>query len=394
MARRQYNDAKLAGRVATVAAVLATLSGLAVTEAGAEPRAGAPIVFAHQRAVARATLPQVTQAPARVQAIVERVPSRRAPPVSADQPQVLYGYGGGGRSRGAAPPIDLRGALAAAQPADTLGDDAFESGAEAAAPGPVTARAEAPPPREVATTQPVAAMAAERPDWLEQERTGAPYQANGQWFVPTAEPGYAETGTASWYGAEFHGRRTASGEVFDAGALTAAHPTLPIPSLVQVTNLENGREVIVRVNDRGPFHAERLIDVSRRTAEVLGFESRGQARVHVRYLGPAPKLVAAGAAGASAAGAEAVVAPAMDASPKRGGAYVVQVGAFANVANVERARTTLSGTGEVLVDVRQSGATALHRVRVGSWATAAEAEAARVAVAERGFPGAVVASLR
>ena len=101
MARGQYNDAKLAGSVATVAALLATLSGLAVTQAVAEPRAGAPIVFAHQRAAARVTLPQVTEAPARVQAIVERVSSRRAPPVSADQPQVLYGYGGAGRSRAA-----------------------------------------------------------------------------------------------------------------------------------------------------------------------------------------------------------------------------------------------------------------------------------------------------
>jgi len=394
MARRQYNDAKLAGRVTTVAALLATLSGLAVTQAGAEPRAGAPIVFAHQRAAARVTLPQVTEAPARVQAIVERVPSRRAPPVSADQPQVLYGYGGARRGRAAAPPIDLRGALAAAQPADTLGDDAFEAGADTAAPQPVSLRTEAPPQRQMAMTQPVAATAADRPDWLEQERTGAPYQAHGQWFVPTAEPGYAETGTASWYGAEFQGRRTASGEVFDSAALTAAHPTLPIPSLVQVTNLENGREVIVRVNDRGPFHADRLIDVSQRTAEVLGFEGQGHARVHVRYLGPAPKLVAAGAAGASAAGPEAVAAPAVTAAPQRGGSYVVQVGAFANVANAERARTALSGTGEVLVDVRQSGAKALHRVRVGSWVTAAEAEVARAAVAGRGFPGAVVASLR
>src|SRR5690606_6879039 len=112
--------------------------------------------------------------------------------------------------------------------------------------------------------------------------------------------GYQETGTASWYGPQFHGQRTASGEIFDESALTAAHPTLPIPSLVQVTNLENGREVIVRVNDRGPFVGERLIDLSRAAAQVLGFESAGHARVHVRYLGPAPRRVNADGSAAPA----------------------------------------------------------------------------------------------
>src|SRR5690606_4252839 len=98
-------------------------------------------------------------------------------------------------------------------------------------------------------------------------------------------------GEGSWYGPNFHGLRTATGEVYDQEGLTAAHPTLPLNSLVQVTNLENGREIIVRVNDRGPFVGERLIDLTRAGAELLGYERAGHARVHVRYLGPAPRRV-------------------------------------------------------------------------------------------------------
>ncbi len=395
MAARQFTPAKLLERVATAVLVSAALAGVFVTQAVAEPRAGAPIVFAGQRAPARPTSVRTAEAPARFQTVSTAPSARRAPPVSTDQPDVLYGYGSS-RTRASAPPIDLRGTLASAQSTDSLGDDAFDNAYEPVSAVRETPRAVVRQP-DPAPAHVVAAAPAQRPEWLEQERTGAPYQAtDGQWFVPTAEPNYAETGSASWYGGEFHGRRTASGEIFDSEALTAAHPTLPIPSLVQVTNLENGREVIVRVNDRGPFHGERLIDVSRRTAEVLGFERQGQARVHVRYLGPAPKLVAAEAAGASAAGAaEPVVLPAPSvAVPAQAGAYVVQVGAFANVANAERARDTLRGTGAVTVDVRQSGGTALHRVRVGAWQTQMEAEAARATVAELGYPGAVVASAR
>ena len=175
-----------------------------------------------------------------------------------------YGYGASQRRGGAV--IDLRRPSAAAPPS------------EPQAPQPVRA---APPPEQGASP----------PDWLERERVGPPYEANGRWYVPTPEPGYSESGSASWYGPQFHGQRTASGEVFDQEALTAAHPTLPIPSLVQVTNLENGREIIVRVNDRGPFVGERLIDLSHGAATVLGFEQAGHAQVHVRYLGPAPRRV-------------------------------------------------------------------------------------------------------
>ena len=115
-------------------------------------------------------------------------------------------------------------------------------------------------------------------------KIGKPYQIAGRWFTPRADASYDEVGAASWYGADFHGRTTANGEIFDADALTAAHPTLPLPSYVRVTNLENDRSIVVRVNDRGPFARNRLIDVSRRTAELLGFKHNGNAKVRVQYV--------------------------------------------------------------------------------------------------------------
>ena len=119
-------------------------------------------------------------------------------------------------------------------------------------------------------------------------KVGKPYKVAGRWYVPREVDHYDRTGIASWYGAAFHGRRTANGEVYDMNALTAGHPTLPLPSYAYVTNLSNGRTILVRVNDRGPYVADRLIDLSRRSATELGFTRHGLARVRVRYAGRAP----------------------------------------------------------------------------------------------------------
>lgn len=119
-------------------------------------------------------------------------------------------------------------------------------------------------------------------------QVGRSYRVAGRTYTPREDPSYDETGIASWYGPNFHGRQTANGEIFDANFLSAAHPTLPLPSYVRVFNMENGRSAIVRVNDRGPFAHDRLIDLSQRTAEVLGFINSGTARVRVQYVGPAP----------------------------------------------------------------------------------------------------------
>lgn len=115
-------------------------------------------------------------------------------------------------------------------------------------------------------------------------KVGKPYKVNGAWYYPAVDYDYSETGIASWYGAKFHGRRTANGEVYNMDELTAAHRTLPLPTLVRVTNLENGRTLVLRVNDRGPFARGRIIDVSRRAAGLLGFRSRGTASVRVEVL--------------------------------------------------------------------------------------------------------------
>ena len=115
-------------------------------------------------------------------------------------------------------------------------------------------------------------------------KIGKPYQVKGRWYYPAEDHGYSKTGIASWYGDQFHGRSTANGEVFDMNEMTAAHKTLPLPSAVRVTNLENGRSIVLRVNDRGPFVDGRIIDVSRRGAQLLGFQNKGTARVRVSVL--------------------------------------------------------------------------------------------------------------
>lgn len=347
-----------------------------------------------------------------------------------------YGYGAPQRRRAGAV-IDLRrtGAqrsepVVFEQPAVEPEDDEDE-----VASGPVSLTpAQAPQqfaqaePAPVQTVQPAANQPAANEQgaqpWLERERVGPPYEANGRWFVPTPEPGYQQTGAASWYGQDFQGRRTASGEVFDQEALTAAHPTLPIPSLVQVTNLENGREVIVRVNDRGPFTGDRVIDLSRGAANVLGFEQQGQARVHVRYLGPAPRRVNADGTAApesvhapasapqqteegprsllpsrAAETAELAGAPVQDRpafTPARAapvGAFFVQVGAYSDPVNAQRVRDAVSAAGPVVVDTRTMASGAeLFRVRVGPWASREEADAARRQLSTLGYGESVVAS--
>ncbi len=119
-------------------------------------------------------------------------------------------------------------------------------------------------------------------------RIGNPYVVGGRTYVPQEDPNYREDGLASWYGDDFHGRATANGEIFDMHGISAAHPTLPLPSYVRVTNLGNGRSLIVRVNDRGPYHSERIIDLSAKAARLLDFHGDGVARVRVEYVSRAP----------------------------------------------------------------------------------------------------------
>src|SRR3982751_882603 len=119
-------------------------------------------------------------------------------------------------------------------------------------------------------------------------KIGQPYQVDNVWYYPREQPDYDETGIAPWYGPTFYGRATANGETYDGNQLTAAHKTLPLPVNVRVTNLDNGKSLVVRVNDRGPFKKGRLIDLSEHAADLLGYRGTGTARVRVTFLGRAP----------------------------------------------------------------------------------------------------------
>lgn len=149
-------------------------------------------------------------------------------------------------------------------------------------PPPMVARV-APPLARPAT--PPAAPTAPEPH--PAYKVGDPYQVNGIWYYPQEQPDYDTTGIASWYGQDYQGKPTADGEIFDMNAVTGAHPTLPMPVNVRVTNLENGRSIVVRINDRGPYVNGRILDVSEHAADLLGFRQEGLARVRVTFLGRA-----------------------------------------------------------------------------------------------------------
>lgn len=140
----------------------------------------------------------------------------------------------------------------------------------------------------VSASRRVAGTGARIPKGGGHYKVGAPYQVGGRWYRPREQRNYDRVGIASWYGQAFHGRKTANGEVFDMHALTAAHPTLPMPSYAYVSNPANGRTIMVRINDRGPYVGDRMIDLSRRSAHELGLLSGGTGRVRVQYAGPAP----------------------------------------------------------------------------------------------------------
>jgi rare lipoprotein A len=207
----------------------------------------------------------------------------------------------------------------------------------------------------------------------------SPYTVLGRsYHVMDSAAGYVQRGIASWYGEKFHGRATSSLEPYDMYAFSAAHKTLPLPTFARVTNLENGRSVVVRVNDRGPFHADRLIDLSYAAAVKLGVHARGTARVEVRALTPGETALARqespraqGDAGQIAAARRAPAA-ATAAAPTRGahGAPArtwVQVGSFGNKDNAQRLRDRLRAAelAPVSLDRARAGEGRLWRVRLG-----------------------------
>jgi rare lipoprotein A len=208
--------------------------------------------------------------------------------------------------------------------------------------------------------------------------TMRPYQIRGRWYRPEEQPNYDETGLASWYGEQFHGRPTATGERFDMHALTAAHKTLPLPGLVEVTNLANGRRVVLRVNDRGPFVDGRIIDLSRGAAEALDMLNRGVGEVRERYLGLAPRL--GGGQRLQVAEAAPPLSP-TPSDPVVRQAYWIEVAAF---PDAQAARTTVERLGgRAQVQAATNGA--MFRVITGPWPDANAAEQARQETIARGY---------
>ncbi|WP_430418460.1 septal ring lytic transglycosylase RlpA family protein [Phenylobacterium sp.] len=286
-------------------------------------------------------------------------------------------------------------------------------------------------------------------------KVGKPYEVGGVWYVPQEDPNYDRRGVASWYGDAFHMKATANGEIFDMNAVSAAHTTLPLPSMVEVTNLDNGRKLVVRVNDRGPFVDNRLIDLSREAAVQLGFDRQGLANVRVRYVGPAPLLgpadglryasakplptraaaipataaplaassdalmeIASGAPAPRAAMARSEPIGAQSLPPVTGseisrgplgplpsGQPVVmaqatatpglriQAAAFSSQVNAQRAVAQLSGAGAASIETIERDGMMLYRVVMPAPADEAAAYALRDRVAEIGFTDARVVRL-
>lgn len=266
-------------------------------------------------------------------------------------------------------------------------------------------RTSSPPPRAAAAPphDVLSSLTESRGGPRPHRKIGAPYQVSGIWYVPARDDDYAETGVASWYGPGFHGRETANGEIFDENLMTAAHPTLPLPSIARVTNTENGASILVRVNDRGPFARDRIIDLSRRAAQVLGFEDQGTAPVLVEFVGDAPlpgETPSRAFASLVRGEAQSAATPATPRSrhataPARaqtaGEDMFVQTGAF---STIERARAALAQAGGMpgFVQTAWVNDRTLYRVLVGPWDSERAAEAARSRVARQGFPDARVVS--
>jgi len=253
-------------------------------------------------------------------------------------------------------------------------------------------------------------------------KLGQPYQINGTWYYPVEDFGYDETGIASWYGPGFDQKYTANGEVFDQNVASAAHKTLALPMVVQVTNLDNGRSIQLRINDRGPFIGNRILDVSHRAAQLLGFEENGTAKVRVQVLvpetmqaqsiakhnggdvvaeDPPPPAVPHGAVisetlpppGSTAApqpvpaalppkpvqiaAAPVQVAAAPEAvslMPVRPTHIFIQAGAYASGTNAMRMKAKLDGLGPVVVAGTRVNGVDVYRVRIGPISTVDEAD--------------------
>jgi rare lipoprotein A len=284
-------------------------------------------------------------------------------------------------------------------------------------------------------TEPPHAITANRNGGTGAYRVGVPYQIGDNWYYPHEQPDYDETGIASWYGPTFYGKPTADGEIYDGEGLTAAHRTLPLPVSVRVTNLENGKSLVLRVNDRGPFASGRIIDVSKHAAELLGFYAKGTAKVRVTYLGradlpnriPSDELGTALASNVRVAPTAKIQTAALSSSKPRATAkpariatitppprlstaessasddraeptdaddravevpntthLYVQAGAFGSRENAERLKENLGSAGDLFVSASERQGRELYRVRSGPYDDLETANAALARLSDLG----------
>lgn len=205
-------------------------------------------------------------------------------------------------------------------------------------------------------------------------KVGNPYKVAGKWYYPKEDPTYDEVGYASWYGKDFHGKLTANGEIYNMNALTAAHKTLPMPTFVKVTNLENNRSIVLRVNDRGPFVAGRLIDVSRRGAQLLGFQKQGITRVRVQASDEKGRVYSKKSLPRTQT-AERDPPQAPEQNTGQGDQHFVQVGSYSSRDNADLQANNLRKAGHnARVQRLLQAGRELWRVRIGPFLNRAAAE--------------------
>lgn len=230
-------------------------------------------------------------------------------------------------------------------------------------------------------------------------KVGKSYKVMGQYYTPKEDYNYSEVGIASWYGDDFHNKKTANGETYDMRAITAAHRTLPLPSIVRVTNLENGRSIIARVNDRGPYVKNRIIDVSQKGAELLGYRQNGTAKVKVEILARESKAIkeamlsknnkAKGFEGPinydlaldskiNVEPAKAVIVANNNVKPQKmasveKGNFFVQVGAFSDYNKAKEMADNMKRFGRVVIHEAYLSKDGVYRVRIGAYQSRNEA---------------------
>ncbi len=220
-------------------------------------------------------------------------------------------------------------------------------------------------------------------------KVGKPYKVLGQYYEPEENYSYSETGIASWYGKDFHAKKTANGEDYDMNTLTAAHRTLPLPSIVKVTNLENGRSLVLRVNDRGPFAKNRIIDISKRGSQLLGFQEKGTAKVRVDILEKESRELKAALLGEPVETTKTAYASSgagIDESERRyligagqntmNGNIFVQAGAFTQKESAQGLSDQLQSVGKSQVASASVDGNKFYRVRLGPYTHMEEAQVA------------------